>query len=51
MATAAKSAPPQFISTHPSGPTRIQDIQRNLPKVEPLYARAPKPAQRFDPVR
>ena len=51
MATASKSAPPQFISTHPSGPTRIQDIQRSLPKVEPLYARASKPGQRFDPGR
>ena len=51
MAAASKNAPPQFISTHPSGPTRISDIQRNLPKVEPLYARAGKPAQRFDPPR
>ena len=49
MGAAAKSAPPQFISTHPSGPTRISDIQRSLPQVEPLYARAGKPAQRFDP--
>jgi predicted Zn-dependent protease len=51
MAAAAKSAPPQFISTHPSGPTRISDIQRSLPQVEPLYARASKPGQRFDPPR
>ena len=49
MGAAAKSAPPQFISTHPSGPTRISDIQRSLPQVEPLYARAGKPGQRFDP--
>jgi len=49
MATASKSAPPQFISTHPSGPTRIRDIEANLPKVQPLYVRAPKPAQRFGP--
>ena len=51
MATANKSAPPQWISTHPSGPTRIRDIEVNLPKVEPLYARAGKPAQRFDASR
>ncbi|MBC8056955.1 MAG: M48 family metallopeptidase [Rhizobiales bacterium] len=51
MGAAAKNAPPQFISTHPSGPTRISDIQRSLPQVQPLYARAPKPAQRFDPPR
>ena len=49
MAEASKGAPPQFISTHPSGPTRIHDIEVNLPKVKPLYERAPKPAQRFEP--
>ncbi len=49
MAQASKGAPPQFMSTHPSGPTRIQDIERNLPKVQPLYARAPRPEQRFGP--
>ena len=49
MATAAKGAPPQFLSTHPSGPTRIKDIEQNLPKVEPLFARADKPSQRFEP--
>jgi predicted Zn-dependent protease len=49
MAAAAKGAPPEFVSTHPSGPTRIADIERNLPKVQPLYARAEKPAQRFAP--
>ena len=48
MAEASKGAPPQFISTHPSGPTRIRDIQDNLPKVQPLYQRAPRPAQRFE---
>jgi predicted Zn-dependent protease len=40
MGAASKGAPPQFLSTHPSGPSRIKDIQRNLPKVEPLYERA-----------
>ena len=49
MATASKNAPPQFISTHPSGPTRIRDIEVNLPKVQPLYARADKPAHKFGP--
>jgi predicted Zn-dependent protease len=48
MAAANKGAPPEFISTHPSGPSRIRDIESNLPKVEPLYARAERPAQRFD---
>ena len=49
MAAASKGAPPQFMSTHPSGPTRIKDMERSLPKVEPLYARAEKPPQRFAP--
>lgn len=49
MAAASKNAPPQFISTHPSGPTRISDIEKSLPKVAGLYARAEKPGQRFGP--
>ena len=49
MAAASKGAPPQFLSTHPSGPTRISDIEKNLPKVAGLYARAEKPGQRFAP--
>ena len=48
MADAQKNAPPEFMSTHPSSSSRIDDIRRNLPKVEPLYARAEKPPQRFD---
>jgi predicted Zn-dependent protease len=48
MAAANKGAPPQWLSTHPSGPTRIHDIEVNLPKVEPLYARAGKPERRFE---
>ena len=49
MGQASKGAPPQFLSTHPSGPTRIRDIEMALPKVEGLYAKAPKPDQRFEP--
>ncbi len=49
MAAASKGAPPQFLSTHPSGPARIQTIQANLPRVEGLYARAPKPPRRYEP--
>ena len=51
MAAASKGAPPQFLSTHPSSSTRIQDIQANLPRVLPLYDRAGKPPQRFDTPR
>ena len=42
MGAANKSAPPQWLSTHPSGQSRIADIQANLPKVMPLYQRAAK---------
>lgn len=40
MSAASKGAPPQWLSTHPSGNTRIGDIEVNLPKVMPLYERA-----------
>ena len=40
MSAANKGAPPQWLSTHPSGNTRIEEIQANLPKVLPLYERS-----------
>ena len=40
MGAVSQGTPPQWMSTHPSGPTRIADIERNLPKVLPLYDRA-----------
>jgi len=49
MMAAAKGAPPQFLSTHPSSETRIHDIEALLPRVEPIYAAAEKPPQRFGP--
>ena len=39
MGAANKGAPPQWLSTHPSGKTRIAEIEKNLPKVLPLYRR------------
>ena len=45
MEAANKGAPPQWLSTHPSGTTRIADIEANLPKVMPLYQRAQKAAE------
>jgi len=39
MSAVNKGAPPQWLSTHPSGNTRIEEIQANLPKVMPLYER------------
>ncbi len=49
MLQANKGAPPEFMSTHPAGDSRIQDIRKVLPKVQPLYARAPKPERVFGP--
>ncbi|HEY1089687.1 MAG TPA: M48 family metallopeptidase, partial [Burkholderiaceae bacterium] len=40
MGAASKGAPPQWLSTHPAGKTRIKDIEANLPKVMGLYERA-----------
>lgn len=40
MGSLNKSAPPQWLSTHPSGATRIAELERNLPRVMPLYERA-----------
>jgi predicted Zn-dependent protease len=47
MLSANKGAPPEFMSTHPAGTTRIKDIQDKLPKVEPIYARSSKPDRKF----
>nr|WP_247664502.1 M48 family metallopeptidase [Ideonella alba] len=49
MLKASEGAPPEFMSTHPAGPTRIKDIEGTLPKVMPLYTAAGKPGQRFGP--
>ncbi len=49
MGAANKGAPPQWLSTHPAGTTRIRDLENNIPAVEGLYARAEKPARRFEP--
>ena len=42
MGAANKGAPPQWLSTHPSGNTRINDIETNLPQVMPLFERTKK---------
>ncbi|HUG22981.1 MAG TPA: M48 family metallopeptidase [Albitalea sp.] len=42
MGQASKGSPPQWLSTHPPGEARIQQIQATLPAVEPLYERAVK---------
>lgn len=36
------SKPPEFLSTHPSGDSRIADLQAMMPRVMPLYLAAKK---------
>ena len=50
MSAASKGAPPQWMSTHPSGPSRITEIEKHLPDVMPLYQRAEKPTPWKAPV-
>jgi predicted Zn-dependent protease len=40
MTASSNGAPPQWLSTHPSGMNREQEIQRHLPEVMPLYEKA-----------
>ena len=49
MMSANQGAPPQWLSTHPSGDSRIKDIEARLPRLEPVFADAAKPDRRFGP--
>jgi predicted Zn-dependent protease len=49
MGAASKGAPPQWLSTHPSGKTRVKDMEARMARVQPMYERAPKPDQQFGP--
>lgn len=49
MMSGSGGAPPQILSTHPAGPTRIKDIEAKLPGVLPMYQAAAKPPQTFAP--
>jgi len=40
MGAANKGGGPAFLSTHPSGPNRIKELQANVPKVMGLYEKA-----------
>lgn len=40
MTAANKGAPPQWLSTHPSGNNRIEEMRRHMPAVMPLYEQA-----------
>ena len=49
MMAVNKGAPPQWLSTHPSGDSRIRDIEGRLARVQPEYERAAKPDRHFGP--
>ena len=40
MQAASSNGSPSFLSTHPSGTNRIQELEANLPKVQHLYEQA-----------
>ena len=44
MTASQKGAPVPWLSTHPSGPNRINEIERHLPQVMPLYTEASRKA-------
>jgi predicted Zn-dependent protease len=46
-AQSAGKAPPQWLSTHPAGRTRIKEIEARLPRVLPDYEAAGRPERRF----
>jgi len=47
MGSVGGQQPPQWLSTHPAGATRISDIQARLGRVLPEFNAAGKPDQRF----
>ncbi len=49
MGAAGGGAPPELLSTHPAGPTRIREIQARLPNVLPIFQAAAKPDRQFGP--
>jgi predicted Zn-dependent protease len=48
MDEVSKLAPPQFMSTHPSGDTRVQELIRQLPEALALYNQAQAEGRRPD---
>ena len=51
MAQASKGAPPEFLSTHPSNETRIQDLQKWMPEALAIYNRVNKaPSSNLPPI-
>lgn len=42
MGKAGGGGPPEFLSTHPSGESRIRDLQASIPRVQALYQASQK---------
>ncbi len=40
MSQAGGGGPPEFLSTHPSGESRIRELQESIPRVQALYQQA-----------
>jgi predicted Zn-dependent protease len=40
MSKLSSGGPPEFLSTHPSGESRIRELEALVPKVLPLYQAA-----------
>jgi predicted Zn-dependent protease len=40
MGKNSKGAPPEFLSTHPSNQTRIQDLSQHLKKSDPMFKKS-----------
>ena len=49
MGAVSKGKQAEFLSTHPSGATRIHEIETRLSRVSQIYAQAAKPDQHFGP--
>lgn len=41
MSRLGSGGPPEFLSTHPSGESRIRDLEASVPRVLPLYQASP----------
>lgn len=49
MEAVGNSAPPAFLSDHPSNPDRMGKIEQNIPNVMGLYQRAQRPERHWSP--
>ena len=50
MASAGGGSAPGWLSTHPQSAERIREIEARLPRLAPVFAKAPRPDRRFTPM-